>query len=57
MLLLQERNITTKKYLKICWYESNTRICGDLKQLNYVERIESKMVPEPFYGDIDLFGF
>jgi len=57
MLLLEDKNITTKKYSKICWYESNTRICGDLKQLNYVERIESKMVPEPFYGDIDLFGF
>jgi hypothetical protein len=57
MLLLEERNNTTKKTSKICWYESRTRICGDLKKLDYFERIESKMVPEPFYGDIDLFGF
>ncbi|CAB4142590.1 hypothetical protein UFOVP784_18 [uncultured Caudovirales phage] len=56
MLLLEERN-TTKKHSEICWYESDTKICGELEQLNYFERIESKMIPEPFYGDIDLFGF
>ncbi len=57
MILFKKGNKTIKSYSKICWYESNTRICGDLKQLNYVERLEDKMVPEPFYGDIDLFGF
>lgn len=41
----------------ICWYESNTRICGYLIQFDYSAKIESKMELEPFYGDIDLFGF
>lgn len=41
----------------ICWYESNTRICGYLIEFDYSAKIESKMELEPFYGDIDLFGF
>jgi hypothetical protein len=41
----------------ICWYESNTRLCGYLSEFNYSDKIESKMDLEPFYGDIDLFGF
>ncbi len=41
----------------ICWYESNTRICGYLIEYDYINNIESKMDLEPFYGDIDLFGF
>jgi hypothetical protein len=57
MIILEKGNKPIKTYSKVCWYESNTKICGDLKQLNYVERLENKMVPEPFYGDIDLFGF
>lgn len=42
---------------KVCWYESETRICGYLIQFDYSGKIESKMIPEPYYGDIDLFGF
>ena len=41
----------------VCWYESDTRICGYLIDFDYSAKIESKMELEPFYGDIDLFGF
>jgi len=46
-----------KKQVEVCWYESNTKICGQLKHVDYFEILESKMVYEPYYGDIDLFGF
>lgn len=41
----------------VCWYESNTRLCGKMKSVDYFEVVESKMDIEPYYGDIDLFGF
>lgn len=41
----------------VCWYESNTRVCGKIKLVDYFEIVESKMNIEPYYGDIDLFGF
>lgn len=45
------------KQVDVCWYESNTKICGKLKHVDYFEILESKMIFEPYYGDIDLFGF
>jgi hypothetical protein len=41
----------------VCIYESDTRICGYLIEFDYKEKVESKMIEEPYYGDIDLFGF
>jgi len=46
-----------KKPINVCWYESNTRVCGRVKAVDYFEIVESKMNFEPYYGDIDLFGF
>lgn len=40
-----------------CFYDDTTLVCGKSKNVDYFVRIESKMIPEPFYGDIDLFGF
>jgi hypothetical protein len=57
MIKLQERPKEEIKSDKVCWYESNTKICGKIRHLDYFNRIESKMISEPFYGDIDLFGF
>lgn len=42
---------------EVCRYDNNTLICGKIKEVDYLTRIESKMSYEPFYGDIDLFGF
>lgn len=50
-------NANAKDDSYICWYESDTRICGYLIEFDYSAKIESKMDLEPFYGDIDLFGF
>lgn len=41
----------------VCIYESDTRICGYLIEFDYQLKVESKMIEEPYYGDIDLFGF
>lgn len=59
MITLDKETTNTNKETesKVCWYESDTRICGYLIQFDYSDKIESKMIPEPFYGDIDLFGF
>lgn len=57
MLTLEKPLKTKKDNNQVCWYESNTRICGKIKNVDYFERVESKMLAEPFYGDIDLFGF
>ena len=40
-----------------CVYHDSTIICGKIKDVDYKNRVESKMIIEPFYGDIDLFGF
>lgn len=50
--LTQETNDTDT-----CVYHDSTIICGKIKDVDYTKRVESKMVSEPFYGDIDLFGF
>lgn len=58
MLTLKKPPVHTKdKNIDVCWYESNTRICGKIKTVDYFEIVESKMNHEPYYGDIDLFGF
>lgn len=40
-----------------CLKDNSTVICGNIIEVDYLNRVESKMVSEPFYGDIDLFGF
>jgi len=40
-----------------CVYQDSTIICGKIKEVDYLNRVESKMIIEPFYGDVDLFGF
>lgn len=50
-------NIIKQVKINACWYESNTRVCGNIKHVDYNEIVESKMNDEPYYGDIDLFGF
>lgn len=61
MLVLEERD--TKSINKqdsiseTCIYDDTTVICGKIYEVDYLNRVESKMIPEPFYGDIDLFGF
>ena len=57
MLTLENPPKIKKESNQVCWYESNTRICGRIKHVDYFERVESKMLSEPYYGDIDLFGF
>lgn len=42
---------------QVCIYDDTTLICGNIVHIDYNNRVESKMVVEPFYGDIDLFGF
>ena len=49
--------ITTSDNQDTCVYHDSTIICGKIKEVDYLNRVESKMIPEPFYGDIDLFGF
>lgn len=58
-MITLEKSPDTKKIpsVQVCWYESNTRICGNVKTVDYFEVVESKMSIEPYYGDIDLFGF
>jgi len=56
-LLEKPKNKKQPKSPHICWYDSDTRICGYLVEFDYSEKIESKMELESFYGDIDLFGF
>ncbi len=59
MTKILHKHINNKKNKDnyICWYESNTKICGHLIEFDYSAKIESKMELEPYYGDIDLFGF
>lgn len=40
-----------------CVYEHSTVICGKIIEVDYLSRVEDKMICESFYGDIDLFGF
>jgi len=39
-----------------CFKESNTIVCGKITYFNY-EDIDKKSTFEPFFGEIDLFGF
>jgi hypothetical protein len=40
-----------------CIIDDDTVICGKINEVDYLYRVESKMIVEQFYGDIDLFGF
>jgi hypothetical protein len=40
-----------------CIIDDATVICGKINEVDYLYRVESKMIIEQFYGDIDLFGF
>jgi len=57
MITLEKAPDTNIQTIDVCWYESNTRVCGKIKSVDYFEIVESKMNIEPYYGDIDLFGF
>lgn len=57
MITLEKAPDTNTQTIDVCWYESNTRVCGKIKSVDYFEIVESKMNIEPYYGDIDLFGF
>lgn len=54
MLLLDK---PTKNQVQTCVYDNTTLICGMIVEVDYFSQVESKMIDEPFYGDIDLFGF
>jgi hypothetical protein len=55
--LLDIFNISSDHKSHACFYDDLTLVCGNIKNVDYFVRIESKMIPEPFYGDIDIFGF
>lgn len=63
MLLLEKTtdiitsNYTPNDHSETCLCDDLTLICGKIIEVDYKNRVESKMVSEPFYGDIDLFGF
>lgn len=60
-MLLKEKNyipeIKTEDNLHTCLTDDTTIICGTIIELDYLSTIEDKMITEPYYGDIDLFGF
>lgn len=60
-MLLKEKNyipeIKTQDNLQTCLTDDTTIICGTIIELDYLSTIEDKMITEPYYGDIDLFGF
>ena len=60
-MLLKEKNyipdIKTQENSQTCLNDDTTIICGTIIELDYLSTIEDKMVIEPYYGDIDLFGF
>lgn len=39
-----------------CFNESNTIVCGKIQTFDY-DNLENKITFEPFFGEIDLFGF
>lgn len=43
--------------VEACVYDNTTLICGMIIEVDYFSFLESKMIDESFYGDIDLFGF
>jgi hypothetical protein len=59
MLVLDKLIIENPSVLEseTCVYEHSTVICGKIIEVDYLSRVEDKMVYESFYGDIDLFGF
>jgi hypothetical protein len=40
----------------VCFNESNTIVCGKIETFDY-EKLEKNITFEPFFGEIDLFGF
>lgn len=41
---------------KICYKESNTIVCGSMHYFDH-DTFDVDYTVEPFFGDIDLFGF
>ena len=60
-MLLKEKTSPTKNeqpvHSETCLSDNSTIICGTIIELDYISTLEEKMVIEPYYGDIDLFGF
>ena len=58
-LIEKETPITTPKPPQndTCIIDDATVIFGKINEVDYLYRVESKMIIEQFYGDIDLFGF
>lgn len=60
-MLLKQKTPPIKKEKsessQTCLSDNSTIICGTIIELDYISTLEEKMVIEPFYGDIDLFGF
>jgi hypothetical protein len=54
-MILLEKPPTDKT--QICLYDNQTLICGIIFEVDYFTKVESKMNEEPYYGDVDLFGF
>jgi hypothetical protein len=60
LTLIKKEPLTTQPKLnsdKTCIIHDDTVICGKIIEVDYIRRVESKMIVEQFYGDIDLFGF
>lgn len=60
LALLEKETITHPSKLnttETCIIDDDTIICGKINEVDYIYRVESKMIIEQFYGDIDLFGF
>lgn len=55
--LLDKNSSTDNDHPLVCIKEGDLLICGLLTEFDIPEKLESKMVDEPYYGDIDLFGF
>lgn len=58
-MLLKEKEIPSQynTEIKTCLFDDATIICGTIIELDYISKIEDKMLTESYYGDIDLFGF
>lgn len=41
----------------VCFKEGDMLVCGFVIDFDLAYKLESKMVDEPYYGEIDLFGF
>jgi len=60
LTLIEKKPLITQPKInsdKTCIIHDDTVICGKIIEVDYIRRVESKMIVEQFYGDIDLFGF